>query len=98
MTRGAVSKISQVRVFYLVLLQLLIDPFDDEQLYFTSMILSYFIIEVANRRTRNGSVETYNLFDFEFGCFCTGDYCNSSGILETTTLFLGMSVILCIFK
>ena len=93
MKREAVSKISQVRVFYLVLSQMLID-----QTYFMSMILSYFILEVANRKTRNGSVEVYNVFDFEFGCFCTSDYCNSSGILKITTLFLGISVILCIFK
>ena len=94
MKREAVSKISQVRVFYLVLSQMLID----DQTYFMSMILSYFILEVANRKTRNGSVEVYNVFDFEFGCFCTSDYCNSSGILKITTLFLGISVILCIFK
>ena len=92
MKREAVSKISQVRVFYLVLSQML------NQTYFMSMILSYFILEVANRKTRNGSVEVYNVFDFEFGCFCTSDYCNSSGILKITTLFLGISVILCIFK
>ena len=98
MKREAVSKISQVRVFYLVLSQMLIVPFDDDQTYFMSMILSYFILEVANRKTRNGSVEVYNVFDFEFGCFCTSDYCNSSGILKITTLFLGISAILCIFK
>ena len=92
MKREAVSKISQVRVFYLVLSQML------NQTYLMSMILSYFILEVANRKTRNGSVEVYNVFDFEFGCFCTSDYCNSSGILKITTLFLGISVILCIFK
>ena len=92
MKREAVSKISQVRVFYLVLSQML------NQTYFMSMILSYFILEVANRKTRNGSVEVYNVFDFEFGCFCTSDYCNSSGMLKITTLFLGISVILCIFK
>ena len=92
MKREAVSKISQVRVFYLVLSQML------NQTFFMSMILSYFILEVANRKTRNGSVEVYNVFDFEFGCFCTSDYCNSSGILKFTTLFLGISVILCIFK
>ena len=95
MKREAVSKISQVRVFYLVLSQMLKD---DDQTYFMSMILSYFILEVANRKTRNGSVEVYNVFDFEFGCFCTSDYCNSSGILKITTLFLGISAILCIFK
>ena len=71
---------------------------NDDQTYFMSMILSYFILEVANRKTRNGSVEVYNVFDFEFGCFCTSDYCNSSGILKITTLFLGISAILCIFK
>ena len=92
MKREAVSKISQVKVFHLVLSQML------NQTYFMSLILSYFILEVANRKTRNGSVEVYNVFDFEFGCFCTSDYCNSSGMLKITTLFLGISVILCIFK
>ena len=97
MKREAVSKISHVSVFYLVLLQMLIGPFDD-QTYSIIMILSYFILDVANRITRNGSVEVYKTFDFEFGCFCTDDYCNSSGISEMTTMFLGMSVILCVFK
>ena len=95
MKREAVSKISHVSIFYLVLLQMLID---DDQTYSIIMILSYFILDVANRISRNGSVEVYKTFDFEFGCFCTDDYCNSSGMLEMTTMFLGMSVILCVFK